>query len=110
MSAVNEWSAAGIPKDQIVLGVPSYGRSFNVSNENAFPNGTSTLALFPAFDKDSQPLGDSWDSPNITTDACGNESGPSGVFEFRGLIEVCLFSNYRGKRRQWHSYIRCIVF
>ncbi|EIM82845.1 glycoside hydrolase family 18 protein [Stereum hirsutum FP-91666 SS1] len=87
VSAVNAWSTAGIPKDKIVLGVPSYGRSFNVSNENAFPNGTSTLALFPAFDKNNQPLGDSWDSPGVTTDACGNESGPSGVFEFRGLIE-----------------------
>ncbi|KAJ7167523.1 glycoside hydrolase family 18 protein [Mycena filopes] len=47
VSAVSDWHAAGMPLDQIVLGVASYGHSFSVAKSDAF-NGTQ-LALYPAF-------------------------------------------------------------
>ncbi|KAG6375578.1 chitinase [Boletus reticuloceps] len=68
VSAVKAWTAAGIPVNQIVLGVPSYGHSFSVSPSNAFP------------------LGDAWDDTG-SVDACGVYEGPGGTFNLWGLVD-----------------------
>ena len=87
-SAVQAWNAAGIPHDQIVLGVPGYGHSFRVSTAAALPNGADgALASYPAFNKADQPLGDRWDDANPGPDVCGNAQGAGGVFDFFGLVE-----------------------
>ncbi|ETW81104.1 glycoside hydrolase family 18 protein [Heterobasidion irregulare TC 32-1] len=87
-SAVQAWNAAGIPHDQIVLGVPGYGHSFRVSTAAALPNGADgALASYPAFNKADQPLGDRWDDANPGPDVCGNAQGAGGVFNFFGLVE-----------------------
>ncbi|KAL4078209.1 glycoside hydrolase superfamily [Scleroderma yunnanense] len=81
--AVNAWTAAGIPANQIVLGVPSYGHSYRVKPSDAFANDPSSeqglssegqLAAYPPFDANDQPQGDSW-------------GGSSGTFEFWGLVQ-----------------------
>ncbi|EMD39774.1 glycoside hydrolase family 18 protein [Gelatoporia subvermispora B] len=86
-SAAKLWEAAGFPSSKIVLGVASYGHSFFVPASDAFTcAGCSTLKAFPAYDAAKQPLGDKWD--NLTNvDQCGAVSGPSGVFDFFGLID-----------------------
>ncbi|KAJ7828667.1 glycoside hydrolase family 18 protein [Mycena olivaceomarginata] len=45
ISAVHAWNAAGMPMDQIVLGVASYGHSFRVSESDAFTDGCSQTQL-----------------------------------------------------------------
>ncbi|KAI5121787.1 hypothetical protein M0805_009779 [Coniferiporia weirii] len=86
VSAIAAWTAAGFPASQIVLGVPSYGHSFRVTTQDAL-DSAGALALYPQFDKSSQPNGDSWDSDGSTPDACGNPGTVGGVFDFWGLIE-----------------------
>ncbi|THH00031.1 hypothetical protein EW026_g2419 [Hermanssonia centrifuga] len=102
VSAVQAWTTAGFPANQLVLGVASYGHSFHVdqsaalasssspsSASSAQPAGTTPLAAYPAFDASQQPMGDSWDvSAPAGVDQCGNPSpgGPSGIFNFGGMI------------------------
>jgi len=90
VSALAAWTAAGFPANQIVLGVASYGHSFKVEQSAALVAGSETeAAAYPAFVASEQPLGDSWDSDAPAgVDQCGNPTGgPSGIFDFWGLIE-----------------------
>lgn len=73
-----------MPSHQIVLGVPSYGHSFRVSSSSAFDG--NSLALYPAFDANSQPVGDKWDD-GAGPDTCGVQQGPGGVFDFWGMVD-----------------------
>ncbi|CCM03883.1 uncharacterized protein FIBRA_06034 [Fibroporia radiculosa] len=85
VSAVAAWTAAGMPTYQIVLGVASYGHSFLVAAADAVISD-NVLASYPVFNQGEQPLGDAWD--NLTNiDACGVNTGPSGVFDFWGMID-----------------------
>ncbi|EAU84319.1 endochitinase [Coprinopsis cinerea okayama7 len=87
-SAVRQWSAAGIPHNQLVLGVAAYGHGFRVRRANAFAAGSnSVLASYPPFDGVDRPIGDSWDGPGGGTDVCGSPTLPGGTFNFWGLIE-----------------------
>ncbi|KAJ7201709.1 glycoside hydrolase family 18 protein [Mycena pura] len=86
VSAVNAWTAANFPANQITLGLASYGHSFRVSSTAAIQG--NSLALYPSFDTDpsAQPVG-SADTPGDTSlDPCGNPNGVSGIFTFAGLI------------------------
>ncbi|CDO76031.1 Glycoside Hydrolase Family 18 protein [Trametes cinnabarina] len=89
VSAVASWQKAGMPLNQIVLGVPAYGHSFRVSKADAFTSdGTRTLNPFAAADKTNVPAGDKWDDPAGEDDGCGNISTvPSGDITFWGLID-----------------------
>jgi chitinase len=87
VSFVNAWKAAGMPPDQIVLGVASYGHSFRVTNANAYKGTSGSLALYPPFVAKDQPAGDAWDGPP-GNDVCGNFQGPSGDVDFWGLISL----------------------
>ncbi|TFY71622.1 hypothetical protein EVG20_g1373 [Dentipellis fragilis] len=88
VSGVAAWHAAGIPFDQIVLGVPGYGHSFRVAPKDALPHGADgALATFVKFDANDQPVGDSWDDPDPGPDECGNPQGPEGDFDYWGLID-----------------------
>lgn len=85
VTAVARWTAAGMPIDQIVLGVASYGRSFHVDPRDAI-NDKGTINTYPPFNASMQPTGDQWDdSPAI--DECNNQTGPGGIFNFWGLID-----------------------
>ncbi|KAM5533753.1 hypothetical protein V8D89_012626 [Ganoderma adspersum] len=85
VSGVALWAAAGMPINQIVLGVASYGHSFHVDPYDAV-NDRGTINAYPPFNASLQPSGDDWDDvPG--TDVCGNETGPGGIFNFWGLIE-----------------------
>ncbi|KAG2338912.1 glycoside hydrolase family 18 protein [Suillus weaverae] len=86
VSAVKSWTDAGMPVNQIVLGVASYGHSFSVPPSNAFMSDAKTLAAYPAFNASNQPLGDAWDNTG-SVDVCGVYEGPGGTFNFWGLID-----------------------
>ena len=87
VSAVMAWTAAGMPVNQIVLGVPSYGHSFSVSPSDAFVDSSKTeLVPYPKFNASNQPLGDAWDDTG-SVDACGVYEGPGGTFELWGLVD-----------------------
>lgn len=87
VSAFKAWNTAGIPANQIVLAVGSYGHSFQVKKANAYTtSGQKTLNPYSAFNAAAQPAGDKWDDePGV--DACGVAAGRGGVFNFWGLIE-----------------------
>ncbi|KAF8897787.1 glycoside hydrolase superfamily [Infundibulicybe gibba] len=86
-SGVAAWHKAGMPLNQIVLGVASYGHSFRVRKSAAFVNGTSDiLKPYPAFDATDRPRGDAWDDePGV--DVCGVTQPSGGNFNFWGLIQ-----------------------
>ncbi|KAJ7512505.1 endochitinase [Mycena galericulata] len=85
VSAVNAWTAANFPANQITLGLAAYGHSFRVAPSAALTSNGS-LALYPPFGS-PQPLG-SADTPGDTSlDPCGTPNGVSGIFTFAGLIE-----------------------
>lgn len=87
VSAVKAWSAAGMPTQQIVLGVASYGHSFSVAPSAAFVKGSKTvLNPYANFNKAVHPNGDRWDDA-AGVDACGVMQPVGGNFDFWGLIE-----------------------
>lgn len=93
MSAVKMWTAAGMPADQIVLGVPAYGHSFvltstpavNTSNTNGSAPDV-TLPVYPQYNPNVERRGDKWDGDG-GLDVCGNMTGPGGTFNYWGLVE-----------------------
>lgn len=85
VSAVQAWTAAKFPADQIVLGVAAYGHSFFVSSTSA-NDSSGSLAAYPPFVASQQPHGDSWDS-NAGVDQCGNPAPIGGIFDFWGLVQ-----------------------
>jgi len=91
VSGVKAWNDAGMPLNKIVLGVASYGHSFSVAPSDAFVSDMMTLAAYPVFNASNQPLGDAWDSTD-GVDVCGVYEGPSGAFNFWGLVDNGLFT------------------
>ena len=82
---IDAWSAAGMPLDQIVLGVPAYGHGYSVSKKSAFKSG-SILAPYPAYNVNNTPPGDKWSGVG-GIDVCGINEGPGGVYTYWGLME-----------------------
>jgi chitinase len=87
VSSVAAWHAAGIPLNQLVLGVPAYGHSFSVARADAYTK-PGQLALYAPFNASARPTGDAWDDGGSGPDECGNASGPSGSWDFWGLIQA----------------------
>lgn len=87
VSAVKAWSDAGMPTNQIVLGVAAYGHSFYVDKADALAG--NTLNAYPKFDAALQPAGDKWDGPAGSDDGCGVlTTTPGGTMDFWGLIDA----------------------
>jgi chitinase len=81
--AVKAWTAAGVPAGKLVLGVPTYGRAYNVNTTTAFTSVSSTqLALFPAFSP--WALGPNETAP---TDGCGNAASKDVIYTFAQLVQ-----------------------
>ena len=85
-SAVASWTAAGFPKSQIVLGVPSYGHSFTILPGGSGQNTSTTLPMYP-FYASGHVRGDKWDGFGNETDVCGIPQGSGGTYEYWGLID-----------------------
>ena len=77
----------GMPANQIVLGVASYGHSFGVSPSDAFVRDSNTgLAVYPRFNSSNHSLGDSWEDIG-SVDTPGLYEGPGGSWNFWGLVK-----------------------
>ena len=85
--AALSWALSGFPLNQIILGVPAYGRSFRVKQSDAL-DASGNIKLYSPFDKTNQPAGDKWDITASGVDVCGNPNVVGGVFTFWGLIEA----------------------
>ena len=84
VGAVQAWTSAGLPRNQLVLGVGSYGHSFLVKESVALTQQRE-IAAYPQFEPE-QPRGDSSDDqPGV--DVCGAATSWGGVFNFWGLVE-----------------------
>jgi chitinase len=87
VSAISAWTAAGMPPNQIVLGVPAYGRSYRVAPADAFVSGSNTtLASYPPYSIDNKPPGDKWNGEG-GLDVCGVFQGPGGVYAYPSLVQ-----------------------
>ncbi|KDR75109.1 hypothetical protein GALMADRAFT_226758 [Galerina marginata CBS 339.88] len=89
MSAVKAWTAAGMPVDQIVLGVPAYGHSFvTLPSSIKASNGSSQniLPSYPPYNASIERRGDKWDGDG-GLDVCGVMQGPGGVYTYWGLVD-----------------------
>lgn len=85
ISAVNAWTAAGMPPSQIVLGVPAYGHSYVVPpSQITSPNVTQLF--YPPFSLSLELPGDSWDGDG-GLDVCAVLQGPGGIYTYRGLMD-----------------------
>jgi len=84
-SAVSAWTAAGFPKNQIVLGVPSYGHSFSILPGGSGENTSTTLPMYP-FYSSVHVRGDKWDAFGNETDVCGVPLASGGTYEYWGLM------------------------
>ncbi|KAF8973025.1 glycoside hydrolase superfamily [Flammula alnicola] len=85
-SAVNDWTAAGMPANQIVLGVPAYGHSFVLSPSSGKSGQNFTLKEYPIYNATLERVGDKWDGDG-GVDVCGVTQGPGGVYTYWGLME-----------------------
>ncbi|KAI8139456.1 glycoside hydrolase superfamily [Fennellomyces sp. T-0311] len=98
-SAVKAWTNAGIPADQLVLGVPFYGRvskalkSVESSNEG----------LYVEIDQTKQIKGDQYDEEGA--DPCPNAVATySGMYQWRSIVEEGIPRNASGWTSTWDSY------
>ncbi|KAJ7728778.1 glycoside hydrolase family 18 protein [Mycena metata] len=103
VSAVNAWTAAQFPANQITLGLASYGHSFSVAPSAAFTDSGS-VALYPVYDKSAQPLGNTDQANDTSLDPCGQPTGVGGVFTFAGLISEG-YLNSNGTAADGISYV-----
>jgi len=88
VTAVAAWNGAGIPFNQLVLAVGSYGHSFAVNQSSAYPNGPDgDLALYPAFNATNKRQGDAWDD-EPGPDACGVQQTWGGNYNFWALVDA----------------------
>ncbi|KAF6747206.1 glycoside hydrolase superfamily, partial [Ephemerocybe angulata] len=86
-SSVKAWTAAGFPIKKLLLGVAAYGRSWHVDTANAMTG--NALNQYATFDATIKPLGEGEaDSTVYGVDKCGEQEGPTGIWDFNGLIDA----------------------
>lgn len=100
VSAVRAWTSAGLPSNQLVLGVPSYGYSFLVNGSTALTE-QGDISTYPRFELE-QLRGDSIDDgPGV--DFCVTQTDWGGLLNFWDLVQG-RFLDKRGKPLQGIHY------
>ena len=85
VSAVDAWTAAGMPSNQILLGLPAYGHSYVVPATQISNPNVAQLS-YPPFNLSLEQVGDRW-SGGSGVDVCGNMEGPGGTYTYWGLMQ-----------------------
>ncbi|KAG5715365.1 Chitinase A1 [Termitomyces sp. T112] len=102
-SALAAWTAAGMPKDHIVLGVPMYGHSYRVHPDVAYADQSKTsLASYPPYEVSDKPTGDRWNG-NGGLDVCGVYEPLAGTYVFWSLVDSG-FLNVNGSAKPGIAY------
>ena len=97
-SAVKAWTAAGIPADQLVLGVPFYGRISKAKKSVK----SSKNGMYVEIDQSKQIKGDDYDEEGI--DPCPNAVATySGMYQWRSIIEEGIPRNASGWASTWDA-------
>ncbi|KAI9248855.1 glycoside hydrolase superfamily [Phascolomyces articulosus] len=95
-SAVKAWSAAGIPSDQLYLGVPFYGRIAQVTDKV-----TARTGMYQPIQK-NQIKGDEYDEKSA--DPCpGAKSTFSGMYQWRSIEQQGISTNSSGWETSWDT-------
>ncbi|RKL06739.1 hypothetical protein BFJ68_g10136 [Fusarium oxysporum] len=95
-NSIAQWTGAGMPASQLVLGAPNYGHGFKVNSTSAFGKSKNhKLQLYPAQNSTDRFQGSSWDNDPLV-DACGNPNPPGGTYPFWSLIKEAKFLDTKG--------------
>ncbi|KAI1038207.1 hypothetical protein LB503_012120 [Fusarium chuoi] len=94
--SITQWTGAGMPASQLVLGAPNYGHGFKINSTSAFGKSKNhKLQLYPAHNSTDRFQGSSWDNDPLI-DACGNPNPPGGTYPFWSLIKEAHFLDTKG--------------
>ncbi|KAI8889545.1 glycoside hydrolase family 18 protein [Backusella circina FSU 941] len=95
--AVESWNKAGIPKNQIVIGVPFYG--FVVKTSRAV---TSSTGAYVKLASPSAVKGDKYDE--YSADDCpGSKKSYSGEYQWRSVVSDGIQENKNGWKYIWDT-------
>ncbi|CAO3625466.1 unnamed protein product [Cunninghamella echinulata] len=88
------WHEAGIPRQQLVLGVPFYGYTVRTHTKAKY----STSMNYPLHPNRLQIQGDQYDSAEM--EPCANAKPTySGEYQWRSIVQDGILNNQAG----WHS-------
>jgi len=110
--AIKHWTSTGIPANQIVLGLPSYGHSFTLSSSKLSPtkfSGKQESLLFQTATGIVPSSAEDGNGGDGGTDPCGNPNGPSGSWTFKELLKNNILSEngLKGKGDYKRHYDNC---
>ncbi|KAI7907571.1 glycoside hydrolase superfamily [Cokeromyces recurvatus] len=93
--AVSVWKSAGIPANQIILGVPFYGHASRTATAI-----TSSTGMYVKLARNSTIKGDKYDS--LSADPCpGAVKSYSGSYEWRSIMSAGILDNKNGWKSYW---------
>jgi len=85
VSALKAWTDAGLPKNQIVLGVPAYGYGYLVNTTSAFKSGSKT-ELAGSYVPYVKPA----TTGASSVDVCGITEPASSIYDFSAIVATGL--------------------
>ncbi|KAG1082132.1 hypothetical protein G6F42_022691 [Rhizopus arrhizus] len=95
--AVSAWHSAGIPYDQLIVGVPFYGLALRTSKAI-----TSSSGLFVKLATSSTIKGDEYDESS-KDDCPGSTASYSGGFQWRSIVKQGVLKNENGWKSYWDN-------
>lgn len=97
VQSITAWNKAGIPKSQLVVGIPFYGTSLRTSRAI-----NSSTGLYVKLASPSAIKGDSLDE--LSADAChGAKKSYSGSYQWRSIVSTGVLKNKNGWKNYWDS-------
>ncbi|CAO3623096.1 unnamed protein product [Mucor fragilis] len=95
--AVSAWHSAGIPSNQLIVGVPFYGLALKTSKAI-----TSSSGLFVKLAASSAIKGDEYDESS--KDDCPDSTASySGGFQWRSIVKQGILKNKNGWKSYWDN-------
>jgi chitinase len=97
VQSITEWNKAGIPKGQLVLGIPFYGTALKTSRAINSSTGLYVKLASPSAIKGDQ-------NDELSADACpGAKKSYSGSYQWRSIVSAGVLDSKNGWRTYWDS-------